>query len=124
MLVGMLAAGLFAPLGAHNEVKEFDIINCRELRVINSSGGKVVTIGGTQDGGTVVVFGKTPSIQVSGRAGSAFMSISEFGASVSVTGEIGEGSCEMAANNVTGPNVSISKFKEHFPLGGYPSKSM
>ena len=40
MLIGMLAAGLFSPLGAQNEVRdaEFGTIICRELNVVEANG--------------------------------------------------------------------------------------
>ncbi|MDE0043432.1 MAG: hypothetical protein OXT74_15440 [Candidatus Poribacteria bacterium] len=46
MLIGMLAAALFSPMGAQNEVKdaEFETIICRELKVVRPDGRTAVSI--------------------------------------------------------------------------------
>ena len=82
MLIGMLAAGLFSPLGAHNEVRdaEFGEITCRRIRVVDSDGKYAVVIG---DMGYVTVYGDEDS-------GSATMSVSETGGSFWVTEKDGE----------------------------------
>ena len=58
MLVGILASGLFSPLGAQNEVNDvaFREITCRKIMVVGSDGKVHVVMSAGKDGGLVGVF--------------------------------------------------------------------
>ena len=60
MLVGMLAAGLFSPLGTQSRSKgNFDMITCRMLRVEGSNGiGRVVLAAFEDNAGYISVHDK------------------------------------------------------------------
>ena len=65
MLVGMLAAGLFSPLGAQSRSKgNFDVITCRVLRVVNSDGKGQVTLSTFENNAFVSVHDKDGEVMV------------------------------------------------------------
>ena len=91
-----LAVCSFAPLGAQSEEDvNFDVVTCRELRVVDSKGKHHVSIVIEEHGGSVGVYGETGvalmtiderggRINVSGNRGGAWMSIGGHGGFVSV----------------------------------------
>ncbi len=83
-----LAAGSVLPLGAQNEVRdaEFEVITCKQIRVIDSAGNTGVFLYGTDIGGYVGVYGKDK-----GGRGSVWISFSEHGGYVGVSDEVGSG---------------------------------
>ena len=58
----VMAAGLFSPLGAHNEVRdaEFGVITCRRIRVVNPDAhfDRMAVMGTDERGGYVEVYGE------------------------------------------------------------------
>lgn len=72
MLVGMLAAGLFTPLRAQNDLRdaEFGTITCREIKVVDADGKIGASMGISEDGGIVSVIGN---------GGIASMGVNELG---------------------------------------------
>lgn len=67
MLVGMLAAGLFSPLGAQDEKADLNVgeITCTGLTVANEKRISVMLIG-DKDGGFVHVFGEGGRVAIIG----------------------------------------------------------
>ena len=90
MLVGMLTAGLFAPLGAQNEVRdtEFGTITCRHIDVVDEEGNLRVMLGTIGTKGLVSVLGKDFRVV-------AEMNSHEHGGAVIVRGK-GGGQAEMS----------------------------
>ena len=73
-----MTAGLFSPLGAHNEPpdSEFRKIACREIEVVKSDGNPSLHIGAVDNfGGYVSVLGYGATIDVSGAGSSVRMEV-------------------------------------------------
>ena len=81
MLVGMLTAGLFSPLGAQSQSDGyFDKITCRRLEVVTRSGAKFLEILTQQDGGNLALYHNGEKKRVS-------ISVPENGASLALYSE-------------------------------------
>ncbi len=83
MLIGMLSAGLFSPLGAQSESDDnFGKITCTELE-IRKDGELAMSLEATKHGGTIALCRKGNSL------GGVYIGNEEYGATVSVYGRNG-----------------------------------
>ena len=101
MLVGILAVGLYSPLGAQSKIQmdgHFGTIFCTHLKVIDTGGKAMVDLGVDEDGGFVTVRGKDGG-------GSVGMTIDEDGGLVVVGGKDGVKAAQMA---ILGNGGSVS----------------
>lgn len=78
MLVGVLAAGLFSPVKAQNEVKDAEIakLTCRAIEVVDETGSAMIRLETRLGSGRVSVYGK--------HGGTTRMSVGEYGGQVGV----------------------------------------
>ena len=112
MLVGVLAAGLFSPLGAQSKSDvSFGKITCTELEVADPDGTKAVRIFAHEHGGIVQMFGKDGE---SDRDSKVSMLVNGHGGQVLVAGK--KGGTHMGVNNLGGV-VSVSD-RELGPMVG------
>ncbi len=99
MLVGMLAAGLFSPLGAQqNRWVELGNVTCTSLTVVDKSGAPRVMIDALETGGNV-------EIQGSGDASSVIIFADRSEGDVSVRGN--KGGVNIHATGLLAPRFSV-----------------
>lgn len=109
----------YNPLGAQSgEDGNFNVVTCRELKVLDSGGKRNVRISSQEYGGSIAVYGDTGAallvidkrggrITVAGDRGSAWMSIGGHGGFVSVFGQKGEGHGAVMSINKHGGEVRV-----------------
>ena len=91
-----LAVCSFSPLGAQSQSDgSFDVITCRELKVVDSEGKHHVFISSEEHGGSIGVYGEKIDehggrVNVSGNRGGAWMSIGGHGGFVTVYNKDGK----------------------------------
>ena len=97
MLVGMLAAGLFSPLGAESRSKgNFDEISSRKIRIVDSDGKVRVALVAVENVGLVSVYNGDGEVM-------AMMSATdEFGGDIRVIGKDGKSEARMRLNELGG----------------------
>ena len=118
------------PLGAQSsEERNFNVITCRELKVLDSEGKRNVRISSQEYGGSIRVYGDSGAallaidkrggrITVAGDKGSAWMSIGGHGGFVSVFSQKDEGRGAAMSINKHGGEVRVVSDQERKAIMG------